>query len=63
MPAATFWNVSATNTDTQERWVFSGTKAEANALLKLKLKDWGGEDKANVEWSEHAMPVYLGEEE
>ena len=63
MTAATFWNVSVTNLDTDERWSYSGSKAEVSALLKLKLKDWGGESKANVEWSEHPMPVYLEEEE
>jgi hypothetical protein len=61
--AETFWNVSATNLKTEERWVYSGTKPEAQALLKLKLKDWGGQEKANVEWTEHPMPVYLGDEE
>jgi hypothetical protein len=51
--AATFWNVSATNTRTLERWVHNGTREECEHLLAGKLKEWG-KSKAHVEWSEHA---------
>jgi len=63
MTAETFWSVSATRNKDDERWAWSGTKAECRALLKLKLKEWGvGETGAHIEWSEHPMPVYLDDE-
>jgi hypothetical protein len=52
MAAGKFWNVSATNTRTLERWVHNGTREECEHLLAGKLKEWG-KAKANVEWSEH----------
>ena len=62
--AQTFWSVSATRNKDQARWHGTGSKSECNALLKLKLKEWGvGESGAHIEWSEHPMTVYLGEEE